>query len=196
MMQLAAEIRWTKGLQKGRVMLAVAAVTATVLAVAIAGANLVSDELPPPLDHAIPALAIFEKNPYKALYYYEADKQERYEAYQAANETLSPEDVVWRVNAGLDGEFYAAIQSVTDTEAMPLLVNKYYQLPVDYVPADLTKLPSGKPATKDTCAAYKEMAGDARKEGLSLYAASAYRSYALQNRLYQGYLQQEGGNVA
>ena len=64
MMQLAAEIRWTKGLQKGRVMLAVAAVTATVLAVAIAGANLVSDELPPPLDHAIPALAIFEKNPY------------------------------------------------------------------------------------------------------------------------------------
>ena len=98
MMQLAAEIRWTKGLQKGRVMLAVAAVTAAVLAVAIAGANLVSDELPPPLDHAIPALAIFEKNPYKALYYYEADKQERYEAYQAANETLSPEDVVWRVN--------------------------------------------------------------------------------------------------
>lgn len=196
MMQLAAEIRWTKGLQKGRVMLAVAAVTAAVLAVAIAGANLISDELPPPLDHAIPALAIFEKNPYKALYYYEADKQERYEAYQAVNETLSPEDVVWRVNAGLDGEFYAAIQPVTDTEAMPLLVNKYYQLPADYVPADLTKLPSGKPATKDTCAAYKEMAGDARKEGLSFYAASAYRSYALQNRLYQGYLQQEGGNAA
>lgn len=60
----------------------------------------------------------------------------------------------------------------------------------------MTKLPSGKPATKDTCAAYKEMAGDARKEGLSFYAASAYRSYALQNRLYQGYLQQEGGNAA
>ena len=87
MTQLAAEIRWMKGLQKGRVMLSVAAVTAAVLAVAIAGANLVSDELPPSLEHAIPALAVFEKNPYKVLYYYEADKQERYEAYQAANET-------------------------------------------------------------------------------------------------------------
>lgn len=174
----------------------VAAVTALAVGLTVS-ANLLSPELPAPLDNGIPSIFAREpENPYAELYYYEADKQQRYEAYQAAHEELAAEDVVWQVNAGLDHDFYTEVTTVSDVDALPLIVNKYHQLPEGYVPADLQKLPSGKPATKATCAAYKAMAADARKTGLSLYAASAYRSYDLQKRLYNGYLQREKGDTA
>lgn len=167
------------------------AAVVAVAAGALVGAGQLAT-LPEPLGKAIPAVLQREQNPFATLYYYEADKQQRYEAYQAANADLEPGDVVWRVNAGLDRPFYSDIASVTE----PLIVNKYHALSADYVPADLEKLPSGKLATKATCAAYRAMAADARKQGLSLYAASAYRSYALQNRLYNGYCKREGGDTA
>ncbi len=171
------------------------AVTA-VAAAAIMIANLFVPNLPAPLELQVPAIVQMEQNPYAEFYYYEADKQERYEAYQGLHQELTADEVVWRVNAGLDYEFYTNIQPVEDVSALPLIVNKYYQLPADYVPADLTALPSGRLATKDTCAAFNAMIADARKEGLRIYDTSSYRSYALQNRLYNGYLQRDGGNVA
>ena len=81
------------------------AVTAVAVA-AIAISNLFAPNLPTPLDNDIPAILAIEQNPYAALYYYEADKQARYEAYQAANVDLPADEVVWRVNAGLDYDFY------------------------------------------------------------------------------------------
>lgn len=173
-----------------------ATVTTAVIAATIAGVNLASSGLPSPLDNAIPVISLLDKNPYAEYYYYEADKQERYEAYQNAHAELSADEVVWQVNAGLDREFYTEIMPVTDPSVLPVIVNKYYQLSADHVPADLVKLPSGKLATRDTCQAYQQMAADARKAGLSLYAASAYRSYDLQNRLYNGYVKQEHGDTA
>ena len=170
------------------------AVTAAAAAASVI-ANLFAPNLPVPLNLDIPAIVAVEKNPYAQLYYYEADKQARYEAYQALHADLSADEVVWRVNAGLDYGFYTNIEPVADVNALPLIVNKYHQLPADYVPADLAKLPSGRLATKDTCAAFNAMAADARKEGLRIYDTSSYRSYALQKRLYNGYLQRDGGNV-
>lgn len=165
-------------------------------AAAVALSNLFVPDMPAPLDLPLPAVIELEKNPYAELYYYESDKQARYEAYQALHAELAADEVVWRVNAGLDYDFYTNIEPVEDTSALPVLVNKYHQLPADYVPADLTALPSGRLATKDTCDAFRAMAADARQEGLSLYATSAYRSYELQNRLYNGYLREERGNAA
>lgn len=174
---------------------------ATISAVTVGlfvGMNFLAPEFPASSNsNIIPAiLQPEEKNPFAELYFYEADKQERYEALQAAHADLTVDEVVWRVNAGLDNNFYTNIAAITNTEVMPIIVNKYHQLPADYVPPDLMKLPSGKPATKATCEAYKELAAAAGKEGLSLYAASAYRSYELQNRLYNGYLKKEGGDTA
>lgn len=163
----------------------------------LVGMNFANPELPAPIQNTIPVFfQSEEKNPFAELYYYEADKQDRYAAYQSAHPDLLTDEVVWRVNAGLDNNFYTNITAITDTEVMPIIVNKYHQLAADYVPPDLVKLPSGKPATKATCTAYKELAAAARKEGLSLYAASAYRSYELQNRLYTGYLKKEGGDTS
>lgn len=68
-----------------RNLLVLAAAVTAVAAGILAGLNLLSPvQLPAPLNKdAIPA--IFEpepENPYEALYFYEADKQERYEAYR------------------------------------------------------------------------------------------------------------------
>lgn len=195
MEQNAVVLRPVAGGKLGRILLTTATVAAVTAAV-IAGLNFASDKLPPVLDNAIPAIVLGEKNPYAELYYYEEDKQSRYEAYQTAHPELTADAVVWQVNANLDNAFYTNTAVVADTEVMPVIVNKYYQLPAGYVPPNMGKLPSGKPATQDTCAAYKAMAADARKAGLSLYAASAYRSYDLQNRLYTGYLRDERGDTA
>lgn len=195
-MEQNAVVLWPVARGKlGRILLASATVAAVTAAV-IAGLNFASDKLPPVLDNAIPAIVLGEKNPYAELYYYEEDKQSRYEAYQTAHPDLTADAVVWQVNVNLDKAFYTNTAVVADTEAVPVIVNKYYQLPAGYVPPNMGKLPSGKPATQDTCSAYKAMAADARKAGLSLYAASAYRSYDLQNRLYTGYLRDERGDTA
>lgn len=172
-----------------------AIVNATATA-ALVVANLFAPVLPAPLQMEVPSIVVVQQNPYAELAYYDQTKQERYRAYAALHSELSIEDIVWRVNAELDHDFYTDILPVEDPTAMPVIVNKYHQLPASYVPDDLVPLPSGKLATKDTCEAYRRMAADARKEGLGLYAASAYRSYEVQERLYNNYLKRDGGNVA
>ena len=172
-------------------------VTAAVLAVTLVGANAVTADLPEPLhQRAIAADCDPKKNPFQDIYYYEEGRQERYEAYQKQYPKMAVEDVVWRVNAELDRPFYSQPMRVKDTTVLPVIVNKYHGLAADYVPANLEKLPSGKLATKETCIAYRAMAADARKQGYSIHAISAYRSYALQNRLYQGYLKRENGKAS
>lgn len=128
----------SKKRQKRGTLFFLAAMTVLTVGVGLTAVlNLLSPELPASLDNAIPVIAVFEKNPYAQVYYYEADKQQRYERYQVDHADLVPEDVVWQVNAGLDQDFYTNIITITDTEVMPLIVNKYHQLPADYVPAGL-----------------------------------------------------------
>ncbi len=170
---------------------------ATAVATAIvAVSNLFSPAMPAALDLPMQAMIELEKNPYNDFYYYEKENHARYEAYQALHADLPADEVVWRVNAGLDYDFYTNIQPVQDTNALPLIVNKYNQLAADYVPDDLTPLPSGRLATKATCDAYNMMLADAHKEGLRIYDVSAYRSYQKQQNLYNGYLRRDKGNVA
>ena len=80
-------------------------------------------------------------------------------------------------------------------------VNKYHPLPADYVP-ELELLPPGYTASQgarlrpEACAAFLRMADAAAEEGLRLYSASPYRSYAAQERVYQRYAAQQGAEAA
>ncbi len=170
-------------------------VTAVATAVVVL-TNMFVPNMPAALDIPMQAIIELDESPYNDFYYYEKENEARYEAYQALHTDLTADEVVWRVNAGLDYDFYTNIQPVEDPAAMPVIVNKYYQLAADYVPADLTPLPSGRLATKATCNAYNAMLADAGKEGLRIYDTSAYRSYQKQQNLYNGYLRRDGGNVA
>ena len=68
-----------------------------------------------------------------------------------------------------------------------LIANKTYALPASYAPGDLTD---------ETYAAFYRMQSDAWDLGLSLYISSGYRSYDLQNRLYNRYVSQDGKAAA
>ena len=85
----------------------------------------------------------------------------------------------------------------TSPPPLTALVNKYHPLPADYVP-ELELLPPGYTASQgarlrpEACAAFLRMADAAAEEGLRLYSASPYRSYAAQERVYQRYAAQQG----
>lgn len=64
-----------------------------------------------------------------------------------------------------------------------LIANKTYALPRDYAPGDLTA---------DCRAAFRKMERDASDLGLNLWVSSGYRSYSLQNSLYQRYAAADG----
>ena len=59
-----------------------------------------------------------------------------------------------------------------------LVANKTYSLPSDYNPGGLLK---------EFNTAFNKMKADAAKEGISLWVASGFRSYSLQNGLYNQY---------
>lgn len=68
-----------------------------------------------------------------------------------------------------------------------LIANKTYGLPEDYDPGDLTK---------ETMLAFSEMQSAAYADGLSLWVCSGYRSYYVQNSLYNYYVSIDGKNAA
>ena len=70
----------------------------------------------------------------QSLSYYRPELLDRYLAYGALWPELSPEDVVTRVNIGLDGTFYGDVSQAEEPESLSVLVNKYHPLPDGYVP--------------------------------------------------------------
>lgn len=148
-------------------------------------------------------------NPYDKIYYYEADKFDRYNTYARENPGLTPEDVVWIVNANVDKPFYSDIKEIAvevaevfsgsdeplnneinyeDEEIFTLLINKYNKLPDDYEPQNLVKLDSGRLVTDKTKEAFVLMRGDAKRLGYTINDVSAYRSISYQTGLYNRYL--------
>lgn len=125
------------------------------------------------------------------LYYYEKSRESRYEAYQKLHPQMSVDQVVFRVNAELDRPFYTHIQTITDVKTEPLVPNKYHKFPDSFVPKNLVFLSSGRQVTEPTKRAFERLQQDAAKAGKSISDASAYRSIAYQEQVYDGYLQKD-----
>ena len=68
-----------------------------------------------------------------------------------------------------------------------LIVNKTYSLPKDYDPGELSKEASD---------AFEEMKADALKDDIELWIQSGYRSYSLQEELYNRYVEEDGKQKA
>lgn len=127
------------------------------------------------------------------LYYYEIENEDRYAAYSAANPDVAWDDVVWHVNVQLDREPYEDPIIIENVDAWPILVNKHYMYPADFVPKDIVDTRNGKPIRKEVYDAYNLMRDDIRKEKLELAITSGYRSIAEQEDLYNYYLSKAGG---
>ncbi len=80
------------------------------------------------------------------------------------------------------------------------IVNRNYPLAADYVPSDMVWL--DLPGTRDTqmraeaVAALTKLFEAAQAQGLDLYCSSGYRSYGLQEELYDGYVATYGQEEA
>ena len=82
-----------------------------------------------------------------------------------------------------------------------LIVNKTYPLPRDYVPSDTYKDATGLNycstcINKEAYEKYKEMKADATALGLNIWIQSGYRSYNLQESLYNKYVNRDGKAAA
>ena len=119
----------------------------------------------------------------------------RYKNYYNKNQTLSPNEIIIRVNSNIDKVFYQDINSADLSKNTLVLVNKFYYLDNNYVPNKLVDIGStygtGK-LQEEAYEAYLRMYNDAKKENLNLYIVSAYRSYERQNILYTGYVSSDG----
>ena len=133
---------------------------------------------------------------------YVAENDARYNAYGKKHKDLSDERVVAIVNFGYDGEFYTNVQPSPNQQTKYVLVNKFYYLDRDYVPDDLVALPSAyKHASnvslqREAYDAFIILCDAAKKAGYTILGQSGYRSYETQEKLYNKYLKNEGGNVA
>lgn len=134
----------------------------------------------------------------KSKYYIE-DYYDRYLAYHALNTDLSAKDLIALVNVGADHEWYDEkyIKNADLSKKELILVNKFHKLGNNYKPENLktiTLMYAYNDNNMESVAAdaFIKMASDAKKEGLTLIASSSYRSYDKQEKLYNGYVLNNG----
>lgn len=93
--------------------------------------------------------------------------------------------------------------SLSDPSSIWVVVNKRRPLPADYIPTGLRlpDVPLAKSGDEmllrdDAAKALESMVANAAKEDVSLVQVSAYRSYALQELVYNGFVNQDGEAAA
>lgn len=94
--------------------------------------------------------------------------------------------------------YYTDIKDTDLSKNYLILVNKYNKLAADYVPEDLVDVEPkyGRHSLrKEVYEQYKKLQDDATELGYHFTICSGYREYALQDYLYNKYLQDEGGRV-
>ena len=118
---------------------------------------------------------------------------ERYKAYKELHSEYTDDQIITYVNIGLDKEFYTDIVDTDMNDGYLILCNKYHTLKSDYVP-DLVSLDGygGGKMEREAASAFKEMSNAAKKENISIYNVSGYRSYNNQKDLYNGYVSRNG----
>jgi hypothetical protein len=136
-----------------------------------------------------------DENPFAAFYYYEEDRQNRYENYATARLELTPNEVVWRVGADLDRPAYTDVEIVDDFRP-PVLLNKHRKLSDDYVPRNLVNTSSGRKMTPETRSAYEALRDAAGLAGHRINAYSAYKSIEYQKGVYNKYVMEDGKDEA
>lgn len=146
----------------------------------------------------------FEILNYKDITNFDITKIDRYIAYQEKNTNYDTKTVVTYVNIGLDLKGYSSYTSYTKEEAqndLAILVNKYHKLPDDYEPDDLVYLSYSNGGyryqlRKEAALHFEELTEVAKIDNVIFYPFSAYRSFSVQNTLYNNYKRRDGEEKA
>lgn len=138
-----------------------------------------------------------KKNFFSKFPYYKEKLLQRYEDYKTKNNTLSDEDIVTRVNIGLDQPYYTNTKKTPFLNKNYILSNKYFYMDSTYVPDQLEKIDSlyssgERLLVREARIQFEQMAKDAKNQGYTIRAMSAYRSYQYQDNLYNRYVEEDG----
>ena len=133
---------------------------------------------------------------YQQLNYFYPDNAARYVGYKNMNPDFDYEKVIVYVNIGLDLPFYTNINTITETNRIDVLVNKYNKLPDNFVP-QLEQLPDllcapgmgNQYLRKEAKEAFEKMHYDAKTLGLNITAYGTYRSIELQYNIWNSKVQ-------
>lgn len=133
--------------------------------------------------------------------YFKMDYLDRYLSYKIKNPNLKSEDIVIRVNIGLDNPYYTNTKITPYANKNYLLSNKYIAMKEDYIPDNLESIDTscaigGMKLVSEARVAFEKMCKDAKKDGMTIRAMSSYRSYAYQVKLYNNYVKQDGKEEA
>ena len=122
---------------------------------------------------------------------------ERYVAYKKLHSDYSDDKIITYVNIGLDHDFYTEMENTDMNDGYLIICNKYHKLKDNYVP-DLVSLSGYGGGQMERVAAshFKEMSNAAKKDGISIYNVSGYRSYNTQKNLYNNYVNRDGKKKA
>lgn len=112
----------------------------------------------------------------------------------AAQERAEPEETETAEPADQDDP---VAPDVDTPDSVTVIVNKLRPLPEDFVPQDLVELPTefGQDRYElraEAAEATEQLFAAAREAGIDLRVISAYRSFAYQQELYEGYAAQHG----
>ena len=128
------------------------------------------------------------------------EKFQRYINFHTKMPDFTMQEVLFRVNLGLDYPFYENVSEIEKPYELLVLVNKYHRLPSDFRQYNLVNM-SREYTVNDgkqyllAGAAYEkfvQMADDAKKEGLSMKVVSAYRTEDYQRNLYNNSVRNNG----
>ena len=143
--------------------------------------------------------------PFKKTTNFKEENKERYVRFYEMNKNLSYEEVVTRVNIGLDYGFYNYITLSDTKKDILILTNKYLRLDKDYKPSDLERINgdyfiNGNSKVsylrKDARDAFERLSADSIKNNTPVYGQSAYRSYEKQSILYNSAVESYGKEKA
>ncbi len=99
------------------------------------------------------------------------------------------QDAITYAKIGLNREFYTGVTQINAPERITVLVNKYRQLPMDYIPEDLERIcpncAEGELVLRQEArTAFETLCFCAGQENIQLRAISTFRSYSYQSQVY------------
>ncbi len=116
---------------------------------------------------------------------------------------LRPEKAVTPTSSTQQSTFNKSMYSLSKPDSQWVVVNKKRRLPSDYTPKNmrypdimLRNSSTEMQLRDDAATALEQLARAAKKTGLPLMLASGYRSYSLQESVYNRYVDQDGQAAA
>ena len=131
-------------------------------------------------------------------------KFDRYLSYQKKHKDLTIDQIIYRIELNLDKPYYEEAKLIENPDDITVLTNKYLEIPEDYEPKDLVDMDNKyanntygqKRLRKEAYEAFVKMVDDAKADGVTFYAESAYRDYSYQDKLYKNYVYSNGQEKA